>query len=144
MSSIIDTFEPLSWRIYPPEFIISEKLEALISREGFSSRSEDIYDIALLAPRCSDAKKIKLAIEFTFKHRKTKLTWPLLTQIQTLSMGNLQDSWPSVNLRTKKTFDEVWKDFEREIKKNRFGIEKVERQKVQLVFPKSLLYCLAF
>jgi hypothetical protein len=45
MPSILSDTQPISWSIYSPEYIFSEKLEALISRGSSSSRAKDIYDL---------------------------------------------------------------------------------------------------
>ncbi len=47
LSSILDLHEPIEWKIYPIEFIASEKIHALISREGASTRAKDIYDLSI-------------------------------------------------------------------------------------------------
>ena len=65
--------EPVSWIVYPPEYIFSEKLEALFSRGSASSRAKDIYDLVLLFPNCSDLELLKTAIRETFEHRETPI-----------------------------------------------------------------------
>ena len=40
----------ISWRIYPIETSIAEKLYALVARQSFNSRSKDIFDLYVLLP----------------------------------------------------------------------------------------------
>jgi hypothetical protein len=119
MHSLLDVHDPISWKVYPPEFIISEKMEALISREGFSSRAKDIYDITLLVKKCEKLNLIKPAITATFKQRGTKISWPILPLLKDLNLENLRDSWPSVELKINLTFDQAWKAFLE-------GVEKID------------------
>ncbi len=41
----------LSWRVYPVETTVAEKLHALIIRGSESSRSKDVFDLGLLLPK---------------------------------------------------------------------------------------------
>ena len=58
----------ISWLVYPIETTIAEKLNALITRKDFNSRSKDIYDLYFLLPK-ADKKILKTAIKNTFKYR---------------------------------------------------------------------------
>lgn len=65
----------ISILVYPPETILAEKLQTLVSRAEQNSRMKDYYDIlkilrgGIIAPG-----KIKTAIEATFIHRQTELS----------------------------------------------------------------------
>jgi hypothetical protein len=48
MPSILKTEKPVSWSVYPFEYIFAEKLEALFSRGSSNSRAKDIYDMPLI------------------------------------------------------------------------------------------------
>jgi hypothetical protein len=63
-------------RAYPIETHIAEKLHAFtMPRSRVNSRVKDLPDIALLASiRALDARRVRLAIEQTFGHRKTHAT----------------------------------------------------------------------
>ena len=53
---------------YPPEFIFSEKLQAIISLKAFNSRMKDYYDcFVLINNDILDKDKIKNAVTGTFK-----------------------------------------------------------------------------
>ena len=70
-SSILEG-ETLSWKVYPIESIIAEKIHAFISRNGDSSRSKDIFDLAFFLPK-ADKQLLKKAIGICFKNRNTNL-----------------------------------------------------------------------
>lgn len=59
---------------YPPEYIFSEKLQAIIDLGGFNSRMKDYFDCYILITQdVLDFKKVKTALDKTFKNRKTEL-----------------------------------------------------------------------
>ncbi len=61
-------------RVYPPETIIAEKLEAMVSKGENNSRIKDYYDCLFLAQNFQFKGNIlKQAIKATFEHRKTPL-----------------------------------------------------------------------
>ena len=41
----------LSWKVYPPETILAEKLHTLVARGSENSRSKDIYDVYIFLPQ---------------------------------------------------------------------------------------------
>lgn len=65
--------EPASFRIYPVETHVAEKLHAYtLPRERPNSRVKDLPDLALLASsRSIDARRLRAAIDETFRHRGT-------------------------------------------------------------------------
>lgn len=71
--SILD-FPAPNLKGYPPESIISEKLEAAIALGAINSRMKDFYDIWLIMRRFKiDTIKLTEAIKKTFEHRNTSL-----------------------------------------------------------------------
>lgn len=64
--------EPISWKIYPAETIVAEKLHALVAHGNQNSRMKDIYDLTILLPRCEDKNLLRRAIKQTFSHRATE------------------------------------------------------------------------
>jgi len=61
-------------KIYPKETLISEKYEALVKLGIANSRMKDFYDLWYLSCNFSfDGKMIAMAIENTFRRRKTAL-----------------------------------------------------------------------
>ena len=59
---------------YPPEFIFSEKLQAIISLKALNSRMKDYFDCHLLASQSvMGEEKVLEAIKRTFTQRKTEI-----------------------------------------------------------------------
>ena len=59
---------------YPPEFIFSEKLQAIVSLKALNSRMKDYFDCyKLIINKTLDSANLKVAITKTFERRGTKL-----------------------------------------------------------------------
>ncbi|WPU66496.1 nucleotidyl transferase AbiEii/AbiGii toxin family protein [Peredibacter starrii] len=59
---------------YPPEFIFSEKLQAIIDLGALNSRMKDYFDCHVLITKgVLDEEKVVSAIQKTFQNRKTEL-----------------------------------------------------------------------
>lgn len=71
--SLLKVESPISWKVYPPEFIFSEKLQTLVERASSNSRGKDVYDLALLFEKCEDKKSLNDAVKATFKTRETEI-----------------------------------------------------------------------
>ena len=65
--------EPVSWKIYPVETIVAEKLHALVAHGSQNSRVKDIYDLVVLLPKCENLTILMHAIDRTFQHRSTEV-----------------------------------------------------------------------
>lgn len=60
---------------YPPETIISEKVEAMVKLGILNSRMKDFYDLSILANQSDfDGRTLSRAIHETFTNRKTEMT----------------------------------------------------------------------
>jgi len=88
--------EPISWRVYPIETIIAEKLHALVSLGNQNSRFKDIYDLSLLLPKCTDFVLLKKAIHRTFGHRSTEVPTSFFDFWRTLDKSILKRSAGSI------------------------------------------------
>ena len=99
----------LSWRVYPVETTVAEKLHALIVRGSESSRSKDIFDLNLLLPKC-DPKKLKDSIKETFRHRGDELPNDIQSHIREINRRVLKMGWVSAvgDIRDSPDFDEVF------------------------------------
>lgn len=75
-----DTDESLSFLVYPPEFIIAEKLETVINFGTGNTRVKDLIDLWTLKTNTSIHDLIP-AIEQCFQNRKTKLNWNEIKEI---------------------------------------------------------------
>ena len=111
-SSILPDGQPLSWLVYPLEYIYSEKLEALIDRGSASSRAKDIYDMFNLFNKISDPQKLLSAIKNTFENRKTEIPQSFVKFAEDLDTSILRGAWNSVQLvAASLSFNEVWNSF---------------------------------
>jgi predicted nucleotidyltransferase component of viral defense system len=112
MPSILQIEEPVTWSVYPFEFIFAEKMEALFSRGANNSRSKDIYDLQLIYHKCKDRKSLHSAIQKTFQNRKTPIPESFLAIAESFDLTILKGAWGSVELSTGNTsFDAVWANF---------------------------------
>ena len=93
-SSIFDNLD-LSWKIYPIEAIIAEKLHAFIARDGGSSRAKDLYDLSFYLPQ-ADKNSLKLAIKNCFEHRKTHLPDSIYKTMNSYDFLLVKKSWNKV------------------------------------------------
>jgi predicted nucleotidyltransferase component of viral defense system len=85
----------LSWRVYPVETIIAEKLHAFIFRDGGSSRAKDMYDLAFYLPQ-ADTEDLKLALESCFKHRKTDLPENIFETMKSYDFEVARLAWKNI------------------------------------------------
>ncbi len=109
MSSILTDGKPVSWSVYPLEYIFAEKLEALFSRGSANSRAKDVYDMPLIFPDCNRPILLN-AIKRTFEIRNTPLPESFAAQASSFDLSIMQRAWRSVALADKSlAFDESWK-----------------------------------
>lgn len=93
-SSMGDLFEhSVSLTCYPKEFILAEKLEAIIYRGSFNSRMKDFHDLysMITSPTLSSFYNLEDIIRLVFRHRETKLTLPIVLTEEELS--RMQNFW---------------------------------------------------
>lgn len=111
MPSILRHEEPVTWKVYPLEFIMAEKVQTLFDRGSANSRAKDIYDLVYLFPRCQDKAALVSAIKTTFKNRGTPLPNSFAEQAERIDRAILSLSWPSVEVtEDKPPFDKAWKE----------------------------------
>lgn len=100
----------LTWKVYPPEYIFSEKLQTLVARGDGMSRAKDIYDLILLFDRCKNKKKLLSAIKNTFENRGTKIPSSWKDFIDLISPELIHKSWGSIQFMEEEIrFYEAWK-----------------------------------
>ena len=116
MQSILEG-ESLSWKVYPVESIIAEKVHAFISRKGDSSRSKDIFDLAFFLPK-ANPKLLKEAIKACFKHRNTRLPESIYEKMYSFDFILTKKGWlrATSSLVEKVTFDSCLKTVFKELK----------------------------
>ena len=109
MPSLLDHEEPVTWKIYPIEYIIAEKVQTLFDRGSANSRAKDLYDLNYLFPRCPSQGKITDAILQTFKNRGTSFPSSFLAGAETFDKTILKAAWPGIRVLDQKAdFDEAW------------------------------------
>jgi hypothetical protein len=108
MPQILIDSRPVSWSVYPLEYIFAEKLEALFSRGSANSRAKDIYDMPLIFPKCKPVSLVD-AIKKTFKGRQTPIPKSFAAAAYKFSLNVMQGAWRSVDLHdSSDTFDSCW------------------------------------
>lgn len=108
MSSILSIFDPISWKVYPFETILAEKLETVLSRASANSRAKDIYDLVLLFSRCSNASQVWNSIKATFDARGTAIPSSFFEAAKQIDLRQLRVSWPGLQLGEQELFDKYW------------------------------------
>jgi len=109
MSSLLGHEEPVTWRIYPIEYIISEKLQTFIDRGSSNSRAKDVYDLIYLLPKCTDTEALYAAIKSTFENRHTQIPSSFLNHATQFDTTILSHGWAGVKtLKEKSSFETAW------------------------------------
>jgi predicted nucleotidyltransferase component of viral defense system len=96
---------PISWRVYPIESIVAEKLHALVSHGNLNSRFKDVFDLTHLLPRCKNKKTLLKAISNSFQSRETPIPKSFSDFWNALDKETLQRSTGSVSMSIGKTPD---------------------------------------
>jgi hypothetical protein len=107
--SLLKGESPISWKVYPPEFIFSEKLQTLVERASSNSRGKDVYDLALLFDKCENKKSLNEAVKATFKTRETDIPESFHDFAKGLNLKQIEASWRSVRIAQELDFETVWK-----------------------------------
>jgi predicted nucleotidyltransferase component of viral defense system len=122
-ASILEGDE-ISWRIYPIETSVAEKLHAIVARQSFNSRSKDIFDLYILLPQCN-IKTLKNAITATFEYRKETVPSSFSSLLKTIDTSILESGWKKAVVSLggdqdfKKTFHSVIEMCENAIDKSK-------------------------
>lgn len=84
--------DEISWRVYPIETIIAEKLHPLAAFGSMNSRSKDIFDLAFFLPQANKEQLIE-AIARTFKYRGLAVPDNFSEWLESLNTTFLQRGW---------------------------------------------------
>lgn len=98
LPSLINTEQPVSWKVYPIESIYAEKLETLVSRGSGNSRSKDLYDLVMIFKESLKTRALVAAIHQTFTNRGTAIPDSFAAFFEQLDFTILNNSWGSVHL----------------------------------------------
>ena len=82
----------ISWRVYTPESIVSEKIHVLCQRGSGSSRSKDIFDLGFLI-ECCDGATLQQALRDTFAFRAEPLPLDLAETLRAVDRTTLRKGW---------------------------------------------------
>lgn len=108
MPSLLNDGSKTSWRVYPPEFIYSEKLQTLVNRESGNSRAKDVHDMGLLFDQC-DLKRLLKAVSQTFSQRQTPQPRSFVEFAEGIDTRLLESGWSSVKLSEgDQSFAQTW------------------------------------
>lgn len=91
---ILSKIENLSWKVYPIETMIAEKLHALVSHGDQNSRSKDVYDLAVFLPK-ADPKILHQAVVQCFSSRSTEMPAYVSEHVRKLNTTRLESGWLS-------------------------------------------------
>jgi predicted nucleotidyltransferase component of viral defense system len=107
-NSFFDSHQDITWEILPIEYTAADKIHAVISREGLSTRSKDVYDLSIILPKC-DKNSLRRAISSVFSTRNTNLWDSLPNILKNIDTGSLENNWKNLKLIDNfKTFNECW------------------------------------
>lgn len=109
MPSLLSHEEPVSWKIYPIEYIVAEKLQTLFDRGSANSRAKDVYDLIYLIPKCGNNTALIEAIKKTFANRGTEIPDSFANRANEFDRTILSAGWPGVKILKEKTdFETAW------------------------------------
>lgn len=109
LSQTIEQYDPISWKIYPIEFIAADKVHAIITRAGLSTRSKDVYDLNFILNQC-DKTKLRAAISYTFSAREMEISEPIYKTLSIIDNKNLRKNWGKVEFKAETIdFDTCWR-----------------------------------
>ena len=71
--------DSISLQSYPMETVFAEKLETVLSKQGFNSRMKDFHDLIVMSRELNllDKNVLKQSIKKTFIHRDTEQNFPI-------------------------------------------------------------------
>lgn len=114
--SILESLSAIEWKIYPPEFIASEKIHCLLYRGEENSRGKDVYDLPFIFEEISDEELLN-AILRTFDRREFEIL-SMYETANSINTENLKNTYNLVLAENKKnTFEECWKIILNKLKK---------------------------
>ncbi len=117
LDSVTGLYEPISWSVYPYEYIVADKLHALVSRGGDSTRAKDIYDLSILLPRIENFDKLTKAITYIFKLLETNIPTSFYSEVSSYDVTLLSSIWKKIQLNTNIGFVDCWNQFLKELQR---------------------------
>jgi|GEM_PF-355869 len=107
---LLDHIDPVLWKVYPIEQIISEKLQILVDRRSGNSRAKDIYDLNFLLPKVQNYSDLIKSIQKTLLNRKTEMPVSFFNAVASFEdLTFLKNAWNSVKIgKEKPDFVQAW------------------------------------
>jgi predicted nucleotidyltransferase component of viral defense system len=101
--------EKISWKVYPIETMIAEKIHAWVDRGPDNSRSKDIFDLYQFLPKANSAE-LKKALKACFEYRKTELPKDLFSFLSALDLALIKRGWANAvaGIKLDFTFEEIY------------------------------------
>ena len=108
--TLFDENEKLSWRVYPVECTIAEKLHTLALLKSGNSRSKDLYDLYKMLP-LGNREELNKSLINTFKARDNKTPPNFVALIKEIDIKLLKKGWTSAvaSVKNPPTVEETWK-----------------------------------
>jgi hypothetical protein len=104
--SIIPILDTIEWKVYPSQFIASEKLHCLLYRGSSNSRGKDVYDLPFLLDDAKEGDVIK-AINRTFERREFFIE-SLHETAREINIKNLKENYQKIMVESAPDFEESW------------------------------------
>jgi len=106
LRSILPDFQPISWSVYPLEYILAEKLQTLVTRGSLNSRAKDYYDLLVVFEQIPVDTRLAKIVEEVFIHRRTEVPPSFVGYVARLDHRILRQAWASVGVAPEISFDE--------------------------------------
>jgi predicted nucleotidyltransferase component of viral defense system len=113
--SIIPILDSIEWKIYPPEFIASEKIHCLLYRGSLNTRGKDVYDLPFILDDVKE-RDLATAINRTFQRREFFIT-SLYEVANEIDTHNLKENYKKILVQSKSSFEENWDKILSKLKK---------------------------
>lgn len=108
IESLSENLQPISWKVYPIEFIFSEKLHSVFTVIE-NTRAKDIYDLLVLFDQC-DVKKLKASIHQTFKRRESPIPSSFSERSKSIHLEGFRNRWNKLDISGIPSFEESWEN----------------------------------
>lgn len=109
LQSLLENESDITWKVYPIEYIIAEKVQIVFDRGSANSRAKDLYDLNHLLSSATQRKELIEAIRTTFRNRNTQLPSSFVEAAKGIDKTILKGAWPGIEVPGEKMeFDEAW------------------------------------
>ncbi len=98
ITQVINEYEDISWSVYPLELIAADKVHAILSRAGLSTRAKDLYDLYYILDNIDKEELHKNIFKVCTErdYELSKKVWVLFENIET---DNLKRNWSKIDFK---------------------------------------------